>query len=188
MNSISAISVVPTWLWIAFSLGVFILLAIDLSLFRKSARQNSLKIALMESAFWIGIALIFNIWISYVYGKEIGIEFLTGYLIEKSLSIDNIFIMLLIFSTFRIPDQYQHRVLFYGVLGAIVFRAVLIIIGANLLHEFHWLLYFFGGALVVTAINFLRQKNDHQNFTDHWFVKTIGKVLPSSKNFKVLHQ
>src|SRR5687768_15283205 len=99
-NFISSVSVAPSWLWIAFSIGILVLLAIDLSLFGKGHDTVSKKKALIESALWITIALLFNLWFGYEYGKELGIEFLTGYLVEKSLSVDNLFIILLIFSSF----------------------------------------------------------------------------------------
>src|SRR5690606_18153909 len=135
------------WLWIAFTVGIIFLLIIDLSLFGKSNSGVSRRKALIESALWITIALIFNAWFWAAYGGELGAEFLTGYIVEKSLSVDNLFVILLIFTSFRIPAQYQHRVLFYGVLGAIVLRAFFILVGVQLLHTFHWILYVFGVVL-----------------------------------------
>jgi len=183
MNFISEVSVAPTWLWIAFCSGVFILLLIDLSLFGKGSHKISRKTALIESGIWITVALAFNAWFGFVYGKELGLEFLTGYLVEKSLSVDNLFVILLIFGSFRIPDQSQHRVLFYGVLGAIIFRAFFIILGAQLLHLFHWILYVFGGVLVITAIKFLRETDEKINVNENWSIRLIRRLIPTTTSF-----
>ena len=111
------ISVVPEWLWWGFGVAVVILLIIDLSLFGKLSKNNhsKVKIALVESAMWVLVALAFNLWFGMTYGKELGVQFLTGYLVEKSLSVDNLFVILLIFSSFKISDKHQHKVLFYAI-------------------------------------------------------------------------
>lgn len=176
----SSISVAPPWLWIAFCAGIFVLLLVDLSLFGKSGHKTSQKMALVESGIWIGLALLFNLWFAYAFGQDLGVEFLTGYLVEKSLSVDNLFIILLIFGSFKIPSQYQHRVLFYGVLGAIVLRALFILVGAQLVHLFHWILYVFGGILVVTAIKFLRESDEKVDVTENWSLRLIRKIMPTT--------
>lgn len=176
---LSSVSVAPGWLWVAFSVGIFVLLMVDLSLFGK-AHKVTRKAALTESGIWIAIALIFNAWFAHAYGTELGLEFLTGYLVEKSLSVDNLFIILLIFTSFRIPDENQHRVLFFGVLGAIVMRAFFIIIGAQLLHLFHWVLYVFGGILVITAIRFLRETDQKIDPQHNWSLRILRKLMPST--------
>lgn len=180
---ITGISVVPGWLWVTFSIGIFFLLMIDLSLFGKSAHTMSRKSALLESGIWITIALLFNVWFGYAYGKELGMQFLTGYLVEKSLSVDNLFVILLIFSSFKIPSQYQHRVLFFGVLGAIVLRAFFIIVGAQLLHMFHWILYVFGGILVITAIKFLVESDAKEDVQENWATRFIKRFIPTTSAF-----
>ncbi|XGC81588.1 TerC family protein [Bdellovibrio bacteriovorus] len=190
-NFISSVSVAPNWLWIAFSIGILVLLVIDLSLFGKGHDTVSKKKALIESALWISIALLFNLWFGYEYGKELGIEFLTGYLVEKSLSVDNLFIILLIFSSFKIPEKYQHRVLFYGVLGAIAMRAFFIILGAQLLNLFHWILYVFGAILVITAIKFIRESDEKIDAKESWSIRLLKKFFPTTdriegQNFFVL--
>lgn len=182
-NLVSDVSIAPTWLWIAFSAGILLLLIIDLSLFGKGAHKMSRKKSLIESGLWVGIALVFNLWFGMTYGKELGLEFLTGYLVEKSLSVDNLFVILLIFSSFRIPDIYQHRVLFYGVLGAVVLRAFFIILGAQLLHLFHWILYVFGGILVVTAIKFLRESDEKIDAQENWSIRLIKRFVPTTTSF-----
>ena len=180
---ISNVSVVPSSLWIGFTIGVFVLLIIDLSLFGKRGHKMNTKSALLESGLWMSVALIFNAWFAINYGKELGIEFLTGYLIEKSLSVDNLFIILLILSSFKIPAQYQHRVLFFGVLGAIFFRAFFILVGAQLLHMFHWILYLFGAILMITAIKFLVESDDKADVQESWGTRLIKRFIPTTNTF-----
>lgn len=185
--STTSLSVAPTWLWVSFCVGVVALLLVDLSLFGRGDHKVSTKKALIESGIWISVALLFNLWFGFAYGRTLGIEFLTGYLVEKSLSIDNLFVILLIFSSFKIPDKHQHRVLFYGVLGAIILRAFFIVVGAQLLHMFHWILYLFGAILVLTAIKFLRESDDNVNSMDHWAIRLVRKYLPTTDKFYGKH-
>ncbi len=186
-NFISDISVAPTWLWIAFTLGILVLLLIDLSLFGRSNHKVQTKTALLESGIWVAVSLGFTAWFTVNFGTELGLEFLTGYLVEKSLSVDNLFVILLIFSSFKIPDAYQHRVLFYGVLGAIVLRAVFILLGARLLHSFHWVLYIFGFILVITAIKFLRETDDKIDSKENWSIRLLKRILPTTEKFSGSH-
>lgn len=187
MDLISDVTVAPTWLWVGFCVGIFILLFIDLSLFGKGDQKVSRNKALLESGIWVAVALMFNAWFAYAYGSELGLEFFTGYLVEKSLSVDNLFVILLIFSSFNIPDKYQHRVLFYGVLGAVFLRAVFIIFGAQLLHHFHWILYVFGAILVVTAIKFLRETDDQMEVRENWSVRLLKRFIPTTNTFNGHH-
>lgn len=182
MTAISNVSVAPSWLWISFSIGILVLLFIDLSLFGRGVHKISRKKALIESGLWVAVALLFNLWFGMNYGRELGVEFLTGYLVEKSLSVDNLFIILLIFGSFRIRDEHQHRVLFYGVLGAIVMRAFFIIVGAQLLNMFHWILYIFGGILIVTAVKFLFESDDKVEVQDSWSLKVLKKIIPTTNS------
>ncbi|MFZ3229949.1 MAG: TerC/Alx family metal homeostasis membrane protein [Pseudobdellovibrio sp.] len=186
-NFISEISIAPTWLWASFTLGIIILLLIDLSLFGQSDHKVQTKAALIESGIWITISLGFTAWFAMHFGTELGLEFLTGYLVEKSLSIDNLFVILLIFSSFKIPDKYQHRVLFYGVLGAILLRALFILLGAQLLHSFHGILYLFGFILVVTAINFLRETDSTLDVTENWSIRILKRILPTTDKADTNH-
>ncbi len=183
-NFISHISVAPPELWIAFSVGILILLIVDLSLFGREDKKVSTKVALIESGIWISIALLFNVWFAFQYGKDLGLEFLTGYLVEKSLSVDNLFVILLIFSSFKIPDKYQHRVLFFGVLGAIILRAIFILVGAQLINAFHWVLYVFGGILVVTAIRFLMDTDEKIDAKENWSIRLLKKIVPTTERFE----
>ena len=185
MSQLTAnISVAPTWLWIAFSTVSLVLIAIDLFIFGRGNHKISTRTALIESGIWIGIALGFNTWFASTYGKELGLEFLTGYLVELSLSVDNLFVILLIFGAFRIPDIYQHRVLFYGILGAIVLRAVFILLGAHLLNSFHWILYIFGFVLVVTAIKLLRDTDKKTDVTESWSILFLKRIMPTTNKIE----
>ena len=184
---ISEVSVAPTSLWIGFCIGILVLLLIDLSLFGKAGDTMSRKAALIESGLWMTVALAFNAWFASAYGTELGTEFLTGYIVEKSLSVDNLFVILLVFSAFKIPAQYQHRVLFYGVLGAIVLRAFFILIGAQLLHHFHWILYVFGAILVLTAVKFLMETDEKTDVEDSWSTKLIKKIIPTTTTLNGNH-
>jgi len=184
---LSEISIAPAWLWISFTLGILVLLVIDLSLFGRGNQKVKTKTALIESAIWVSIALCFNAWFAINFGSELGLEFLTGYLVEKSLSVDNLFIILLVFGSFKIPDTYQHRVLFYGILGAIVLRAIFILLGAHLLNAFHWVLYIFGLILVVTAIKFLRESDEQLNATENWSIRLFKKFIPTTTKFHNHH-
>lgn len=184
---VTEISVAPPWLWIGFTLGVLVLLAIDLSLFGRGNHKVNTKAALLESGIWITVALCFNAWFAMSFGTELGLEFLTGYLVEKSLSVDNLFVILLVFSSFQIPDKYQHRVLFYGVLGAIVLRAIFILLGAHLLNSFHWVLYIFGFILVITAIKFLRETDEKIDAKESWSIRLLKRIIPTTDKFDGSH-
>ena len=139
-------------LWIVFNAFVLGMLALDLLVFHRKAHAVSLREAFTWSVVWISLALIFNLGIYFLWGSEKAMEFLAGYLIEKSLSVDNIFVFIMIFSYFAVPSMYQHRILFWGILGALVMRAIFIAAGAALLSAFHWIIYIFGGFLIITGI------------------------------------
>jgi tellurite resistance protein TerC len=142
-------------LWAGFVGFVLAMLAVDLGIFHRKAHEVSLREAGVWSAIWVSLALIFNAAIYQWFGAERGLEFATGYLIEKALAVDNIFVFYAIFAYFAVPAAYQHRVLFWGILGALVMRAVFIFAGAALLQQFHWLMYVFGAILVATALKLL---------------------------------
>lgn len=139
------------WAWVLFNLFVLGMLALDLGVFHRSAHVVRFREALTWSGVWISLALLFNLGLLIVSGREIALQFLTGYLIEKSLSVDNIFVFLMIFSYFRIPPLHQHKILFFGILGALVMRAIFIFAGIALIEKFHWVIYLFGGFLVLTG-------------------------------------
>ena len=129
------------FLWVGFNLFVLLMLALDLGVFHRKTHEVGMKEALIWSAVWIGLALLFNIAVYFYRGPEAALQFFTGYLIEKSLSIDNIFVFLLIFTFFNVPSPYQHKVLFWGIIGALIMRAAMIVVGAALIREFHWVVY-----------------------------------------------
>ncbi|HRK54022.1 MAG TPA: TerC family protein [Cyclobacteriaceae bacterium] len=138
--------------WIGFNVFVLFMLALDLGVFHRKSKEISVKEAFLWTGFWVLLAFIFNVIVYYTQGSEKAFEFFTGYLIEKSLSVDNIFVIILIFSYFQVPASYQHRVLFWGILGALVMRGIFIFAGVELIARFHWLIYIFGGFLVYTGI------------------------------------
>jgi tellurite resistance protein TerC len=142
----------PIWVWLSFITIVIALLAFDLGVLHKDDREIGVKESLWLSAGYITIALIFGAWVWWYFGSQSGMAYYTGFLIEKSLSMDNVFVIALIFSYFAIPRQYQHRVLFWGILGVIVLRAIMIGLGATLVSQFSWILYVFGAFLVFTGI------------------------------------
>jgi tellurite resistance protein TerC len=142
----------PFWVWAVFNLFVLAMLALDLFVFHRQAHEVRPREAAGWSAVWVAISLLFNLGLYFVAGREPALAFLTGYVIEKALSVDNIFVFVLIFSYFQVPAKYQHRVLFWGIIGALVMRGAMIAAGAWLVQEFHWVLYVFGAFLVVTGI------------------------------------
>lgn len=146
---------ITAWHWAGFVLAVVVLLALDLGVFHRKAREVRLREAMGWTGFWVLLALSFGFWIYQTKSREHGLQFLTGYLIELSLSMDNVFVIALIFSYFAVPLRFQHRVLFWGIMGAIVMRGVMIGAGAALIKQFHWLLYVLGAFLVFTGVRML---------------------------------
>jgi tellurite resistance protein TerC len=145
--------------WVLFNLFVMAMLMLDLFVFHKKAHEVKMKEAMLWSAFWIALALTFNVAIWIVKGHHAAMQFLVGYLLEKSLSVDNLFVFLLIFSYFKVSKTYQHEVLFWGILGALVMRAIFIVVGIELIHRFHWIIYFFGAFLVFTGFKLFFEKD-----------------------------
>jgi tellurite resistance protein TerC len=166
-------------LWIGFAVVVFGMLALDLGVFHRKAHAVSLKEAGIWSAVWIALALVFNVFVYAMLGRQSGIEFFTGYLIEKSLSVDNIFVFVLIFSYFSVPAMYQHRVLFWGILGALIMRAVLIALGIGLVERFHWVIYIFGAFLIFTGARMAFHKTEAElHPEDNPLVKLFRRFMP----------
>jgi len=149
---------ISIYFWIGFHVFVFIMLALDLGVFHKKIHKVPVKEALIWSAVWITLALLFNLFVYYQFGKVKALEFLTGYVIEYSLSVDNIFVFILIFSYFAVKDEYQHKILFWGILGALIMRGIFIFAGVALINRFHWIVLIFGGFLVFTGVKMLFQK------------------------------
>ncbi|MBP9143130.1 MAG: TerC family protein [Thermoanaerobaculia bacterium] len=172
------------WLWAGFNLFVLAMLAIDLGVFHRQAHAVSLREASIWSAVWIALALVFNLCVWKFLGPQPGVEFLTGYLIEKSLSIDNIFVIALLFAYFKVPDQYQHRVLFWGILGALVMRAAFILAGAALLGRFHWIIYLFGAFLVLTGIKMAFTPEHGLEPEKNPVVRLVRRLMPVTSDYR----
>jgi tellurite resistance protein TerC len=145
--------------WGAFNLFVIAMLALDLGVFHRKAHEVGIREALFWSVFWIALSLLFNLGVYFWSGPQAALEFLTGYLLEKSLSVDNIFVFLMIFTYFRVPYLHQHKVLFWGILGALIMRAFFILVGITLIQKFHWVIYIMGAFLVITGIKMATQKD-----------------------------
>lgn len=171
--------------WALFLLFVALMLALDLGVFHRHAHAVERKEALIWSGVWISLAIVFNIGVYYFQGSEKGLEWTTGYLIEKSLSIDNVFLFIMIFGAFAVPAQYQHRVLFWGILGALVMRGVLIAAGAAVLSALHFAIYIFGAFLIITGIRFLLEKGDHAPSLDkNPLVRLARKFRPVTEGYE----
>jgi tellurite resistance protein TerC len=170
-------------LWAGFIVFVLAMLALDLGIFHKKAHVVRFKEAALWSAVWVGLALLFNLGLWWKAGAQPATEFLTGYLIEKSLSVDNIFVFVVIFSALKIPALYQHRVLFWGILTALILRAVMIFAGVALLTRFHWLIYVFGAFLILTGVKlFLAwRKGQSENVEESWALRMMRRVVPSTQ-------
>jgi tellurite resistance protein TerC len=166
------------WLWVGFNLFVVAMLAVDLLVFHKEAHEVRPWEAAAWSAVWVALAVLFGIGVYTLRGREAGLEYFAGYLIEKALSIDNIFVFVLIFSYFRVPSQYQHRVLFWGVLGALLMRGAMIAAGAYLIARFHWILYVFGAFLVFTGIRMARQQDEELHPDTNPVIRLIRHLVP----------
>jgi tellurite resistance protein TerC len=173
----------PLWVWIAFNGFVLAMLALDLGVFHRKSHEVSMREALAWSAVWIALALAFNGLVWARYGPQRGLEFLTGYLIEKSLSVDNIFVFILIFTYFRVPAQYQHKVLFWGILGALVMRAIFIAAGVTLIQRFHWIIYVFGAFLVITGIKMAIQQDKEIHPEKNPVLRLAKRLIPVATDF-----
>lgn len=171
------------FLWIGFNLFILLMLALDLGVFHRKAHEVSFKEALTWSVVWIVLALVFNVFILHQFGKTKAIEYLTGYIIEKSLSIDNIFVFVLVFSSFNVPSEYQHKVLFWGVIGALLMRAVFIFAGVSLIERFHWIIYVFGVFLIYTGIKIAKEKGTKMDLADNKILKLFRKLIPFTKEY-----
>lgn len=172
------------FLWVGFNVFVLAMLALDLLVFHRKPHEVSLKEALGWSAVWIGLALAFNAGIYFWYGRQPALEFLTGYLIEKSLSVDNIFVFLMIFSYFKVPRKYQHEVLFWGILGALILRAGFIAGGITLIEKFHWAIYVFGGFLIFTGIKMALDKDKEIHPEKSLVLRLFHRVIPVTPGYE----
>lgn len=174
-------------LWIGFSLFILFMLSLDLGLFNRKAHAIRYLEAAVWSVVWITLAMIFAGVVFWFQGTDLGLKFLTGYVIELSLSVDNLFVFLLLFSFFKVPAKVQHRVLFWGVMGALVMRLTMIFVGAALINRFHWILYIFGAFLVYTGTRMFRQDDSDIQPQDNPVVRVVTSYIPISPHFEGKH-
>lgn len=173
-----------TALWIAFGALILFLLALDLFVINRNPHEIKTKEAFWTSMFWIGISLAFNVFVFVERGSTSGLEFFTGYLIEKALSVDNIFVFVVVFAYFQVPAKYQHRVLFLGILGALILRGTLIFVGAALIERFHWIIYIFGAFLIFTAYKLATQEETGVHPEKNPLVNLFRRIMPVSKEYE----
>jgi tellurite resistance protein TerC len=178
---------VPFSFWIIFTLAVIALLVVDLLVFHRESHKVSLTEATWWSIFWIGLALAFNVGIWLYAGAEAGATFLAGYLLEKSLSVDNLFVFSVLFSYFHIPNKYQHRVLFWGIFGALVMRAIMIFAGVALIREFEWLFYVFGAFLLITGVRMLTRGDTTPDPSENPVLNFLRSHLPVTETLHEEH-
>ena len=171
------------WLWAGFGVFVVAMLALDLGVFHRKSHQVAVKESLLWTGLWVMLALLFNAGVWYWFGAERGLEFLTGYVIELSLSVDNLFVFLLIFAYFKVPAQYQHKVLFWGIIGALVLRLVFISAGIALIEQFHWVIYLFGGVLVISGIKLALDKDKEVHPEKNPLLRLFRSVVPVTSDY-----
>ena len=173
--------VIDVYVWAGFIAFIILLLTVDLGIFHRKSHEVKIKEALLWSTVWISLALIFNYGIYVFLGEEKALEFLTGYLIEKSLSVDNLFVFIMLFTFFDVQPKYQHKVLFWGILGALILRAIFIFSGVALISKFHWIIYIFGAFLVFTGIKMLFHKDEGIVPDRNPLVRLFKKFFPVSE-------
>ena len=171
------------WFWIAFHIGVFIALIVDLVSFKHRGRELSMRAAAQRSVLWIILSLCFGLVVWRLKGPQHGVDFLTGYLVEYSLSVDNIFVFVLIFAYFRVPPLAQHRALVWGIIGALVMRGVVILCGIALVRRFHFILYLFGVFLLITALRMFFGEHPRRDFGESWVMRLCRRIFPITQEF-----
>ena len=170
--------------WVIFSVVVLGLLSLDLGVFHRKSHVVKIREALIWSAVWVSLALAFNVFVYFTRGPGPALEFLAGYLIEEALSVDNLFVFLLIFSYFRVPDIYQHKVLFWGIAGALIMRAAFIVAGIALIHKFHWIIYLFGGFLILTGIKMITDQNKEIHPEKNPVLRLFRRLMPVTESYE----
>lgn len=174
-------------MWVAFHVFVFAMLALDLGVFHRKDHEVKPKEAASWTVVWILVAVLFGGILYWWRGSEVALQYFTGYLIEKSLSADNIFVFVLIFTYFKVPRAYQHRVLFWGILGALVMRGTLILLGTTLITRFHWIVYVFGAFLLITGLRLLTQKEVTVDPNENAAVKLVRRIFPVTEAYEGSH-
>jgi tellurite resistance protein TerC len=175
------------WLFVGFNAFVLVMLALDLGVFHRTAHVVSLRESLSWTVVWIGLALAFNAGVWYFAGSQTALEFFTGYLIEKSLSVDNVFVFALLFSYFSVPTVYQHKVLFWGILGALLMRAVMIGLGAALITKFAWIIYIFGAFLILTGVKMVLKREEEIHPERNPVVRLFKRMMPVTPGYRADH-
>jgi tellurite resistance protein TerC len=173
----------PLWVWVLFFAVVLAALFVDLFVVNRRAHAPTRKETFAWAGVWVGLALAFNVFLFWQFGIDHAKLFLTGYLIELSLSIDNLFVFLLIFTFFKVPKRYQHRVLFWGIMGALIMRMVMIFAGAELVEHFHWIIYFFGAFLVYTGLKMFQETEDNFEPHEHAIVRLVTRFIRISRHY-----
>jgi tellurite resistance protein TerC len=175
---------IPIWVWFAFLAGVLVMLALDLGVFNRKSDVISTKQAAIWSAVWVSLSLGFAAFMFVWQGQQRGLEWITGYLIEYSLAVDNIFVFVLVFTAFAVPVAYRRRVLFWGIIGALIMRGAMIALGAALLEQFHWILYVFGGILLIAGYRMMFAKKEEPGDIEHnTVVKLARRFVKISKDY-----
>ena len=174
---------VPIIYWIGFIVLLLFLLAFDLGVLNRKAHKPTMKEAGLWTVLWISLGLAFNLLIYFIEGKDIAIDFLTGYLVEYSLSVDNIFVFVMLFAAFKVEDKYQHRVLFWGIMGALILRGLLISIGATIIHQFSWVLYIFGVFLIYAGYKMLKNDDNDVDLENNAILKFSRRFFPISNEY-----
>lgn len=174
----------PAWAWVGFLAFIAAMLAIDLGLFRRKSHSIHMREALAWCVVWVTLAMSFNVLVYYWHGKQAALEFLAGYLVELSLSVDNVFVFIVVFSYFRVPAAFHHRVLFWGIIGAVIMRAIFIMSGIAILQTFHWVIYVFGAFLVYTGIKMALPKKEEIHPEHNPVVKLFRRVFPVTSDYR----
>jgi tellurite resistance protein TerC len=171
-------------LWIIFSISVFVLLALDLGIFHRKSHEIGIKEAVIWSLIWLAVAVVFNIIVYLWHGQDTAMEFAAAYIVERSLSVDNLFVFLLIFSYFKVPAAHQYRVLFWGILAALALRAIFILTGITLIQTFHWLIYLFGAFLIYTGIKIaMKKEDDEADLSQNCVLRICKRFLPTTEAY-----
>jgi tellurite resistance protein TerC len=172
------------WLWVGFNLFVLVMLALDLGVFHRKAHVVTFRESIIWTVVWVALALCFNFGVWHYLGSQKALEFFTGYVIEKSLSVDNVFVFALLFSYFAVPPLYQHKVLFWGILGALVLRAIMIFLGAALITKFSWIIYVFGAFLILTGIKMIVKREEEIHPERNPIVRWFKRLMPVTADYR----
>jgi tellurite resistance protein TerC len=173
----------PLWAWVGFTALIIVLLVLDLLVFARKSREISFRQATLMSVFWIAAALVFGVVVLFVAGPERGGEYFAGYIVEKSLSVDNVFVFALIFTYFAVPSRYQYRVLFWGIIGALVLRGIFIAVGAELLDRYEWIVFVFGAFLIYTGIRMAFHRDAEVHPERNPILRLTRRFVPMTDDF-----